>query len=247
MTVPMRQFVRVVMLVSLATGGVLVQAAQMPPVPAPGQAPAVQAPPVQAPPVQPPSVPAPPVQTPPVQPPVQTPPQRNVPPSPSVPVDPEQYKIGPEDVLDISVWKNGDLTRTVTVRPDGKISLPLLNDLQAAGLTPMQLRDLLTRGYMTYQPETEVAVIVREIHSIKVSVVGMVKTPGRYELKSQATVLEALALAGGFTDFAKLDRIVVFRRSGKNWYRLPFNYRRVVDWSEEENFFLQPGDIVVVP
>jgi polysaccharide export outer membrane protein len=135
----------------------------------------------------------------------------------------------------------------VAVRPDGKISVPLLNDLQAAGLTPMQLRDQLAKGYATYQPEPEVSVIVKEIHSIKVSVVGMVKTPGRYELKSQATVLEALALAGGFTDFAKLDRIVVFRKSGKDWYRLPFNYRKVVDWSEEENFMLQPGDIVIVP
>src|SRR6266487_4000700 len=98
-------------------------------------------------------------------------------------IDPDQYKIGPEDVLDISVWKNPDLTRTVTVRPDGRISVPLLNDLQASGLTPLQLRDILTKNYSAYQPEPEVAVIVKEIHSIKVSVLGMVKTPGRYELR----------------------------------------------------------------
>jgi len=162
-------------------------------------------------------------------------------------VEPDQYRIGPEDVLDISVWKSADLTRTVPVRPDGKISMPLLNDVQAAGLTPPQLREVLTKGLTAFMPEPEVAVIVREIHSIKVSVLGLVKTAGRYELKSQATVLEALALAGGLTEFAKKDRIVVFRRNGKGYYRLPFNYAKFIDWSEEENFFLQSGDIIVVP
>jgi polysaccharide export outer membrane protein len=159
----------------------------------------------------------------------------------------EQYRIGPEDTLEISIWKNADLTRTVVVRPDGRISLPLLNDLQASGLTPLQLRDVLIKGYSAFQPEPEVSVIVREIHSIKVSVLGGVKTPGRYELKSQATVLEALAMAGGVTDFAKRDQIVVFRRTGRGTSRLPFNYGRVTTSGEEENFFLQPGDIIVVP
>ena len=162
-------------------------------------------------------------------------------------VDADQYQIGPEDTLEISVWKNPDLSRTVVVRPDGKISLPLLNDLQAAGLTPLQLRDVLTQGYSAYQPEPEVAVIVTEIHSIKVSVVGGVRTPGRYELQSRATVLEALALAGGFTDFAKRDQIVVLRRGPRTTLRLPFDYSRVTSSGEEENFFLQPGDIIVVP
>jgi polysaccharide export outer membrane protein len=162
-------------------------------------------------------------------------------------VDADQYQIGPEDALEISVWKNPDLSRTVVVRPDGKISLPLLNDLQAAGLTPLQLRDALTQGYAAYQPEPEVAVIVTEIHSIKVSVVGGVRTPGRYELQSRATVLEALALAGGFTDFAKRDQIVVLRRGPRTTLRLPFDYSRVTSSGEEENFFLQPGDIIVVP
>ena len=160
----------------------------------------------------------------------------------------EGYRIGPEDVLDISVWKNADLTRTVAVRPDGRISLPLLNDVQAADLTPMQLRDALVRGYIEFIPSPEVSVIVHEIHSIKVSVVGKVKTPGRYELKSRATVLEALAMAGGLADFAKPDRIVIFRRKGTGWDQLPFNYTHVVnDWDEKQNFLLEPGDIVVVP
>ena len=164
------------------------------------------------------------------------------------PVEPGSYRIGPEDVLDISVWKNAELTRTVSVRPDGRISLPLLNDIQAANLTPMQLRDSLAKQYGEYVAEPEVSVIVKEIHSIKVSVVGSVKTPGRYELKSQATVLEALALAGGLTDFAKRDRIVIFRRSGKGWLTLPFNYSKIVsDWDEEQNILLEPGDIIVIP
>jgi len=166
--------------------------------------------------------------------------------APAAPVD-DQYKIGPEDTLDISVWKNTDLTRTVVVRPDGRISLPLLNDLQASGMTALQLRDVLVKGYAAFQSEPEVAVIVREIHSIKVSVLGGVKTPGRYELKSQATVLEALAMAGGFTDFAKRDQIVIKRRTPKGWSRLPFNYARVTNTGDEENFFVQPGDIIVVP
>src|SRR5436190_13089695 len=159
----------------------------------------------------------------------------------------DQFKIGPEDTLEISVWKNPDVSRTVVVRPDGRISLPLLNDLQAAGLTPLQLRDVLIKGYAAFQPEPEVAVIVREIHSIKVSVMGGVKTPGRYELKSQATVLEALALAGGFTDFAKRDQIVVLRRGAKTSVSLPFNYAKVTASNGEENFLLQSGDIIVVP
>jgi polysaccharide export outer membrane protein len=151
-------------------------------------------------------------------------------------------------VLDIAVWKSAELTRTVAVRPDGKISLPLLNDIQAANMTPMQLRETLARNYAEYVSSPEVSVIVREIHSAKVSVVGTVKTPGRYELKSHATVLEALALAGGLTDFAKRDRIVVFRPKGTGWSKLPFNYAKVLsEWDTRENFTLEPGDIIVVP
>ena len=156
-------------------------------------------------------------------------------------------QIGPEDWIDISVWKNTDLTRTVVVRPDGKISLPLLHDVQAAGLTPLELQDRLTKGYSAFQPEPEVAVIVREIHSMKVSLVGGVKTPGRYELRSRTTVLEALALAGGFTDFAKKDQVIVYRNGARGAYQIPFNYSKVAIAGQEENFFLQPGDIIVVP
>jgi len=157
------------------------------------------------------------------------------------------YRIGPEDVLDISVWKNPELSRTVPVRPDGKVSLPLVNDIHAGGLTPTALREELTKRLSEYVPSPEVAVIVREVHSAKVSVMGAVRTPGRYDVRSPATVLELIALAQGFTDFASRDRIVVLRQNGDTPTRIPFNYRKIADGTEQENFFVQPGDIIVVP
>jgi polysaccharide export outer membrane protein len=136
----------------------------------------------------------------------------------------------------------------VPVRPDGKVSLPLVNDIQAAGLTPNDLRDQLTARLAEFIPEPEVAVIVREVRSIKVAVVGAVKTPGRYELKSAATVLELLALAQGLTDFASDDRIVVLRQSNGRTIRIPFNYRKVAAGdSGHENLVVQAGDIIMVP
>jgi polysaccharide export outer membrane protein len=158
-----------------------------------------------------------------------------------------EYQIGPEDVLDISVWKNSELSRRVPVRPDGKISLPLVNDIQAAGLTPSELRQQLTTRLAEFVPTPEVAVIVSEVQSLRVSVVGAVKTPGRFMLKSPATVLECIALAQGLTEFAARERIVVLRQNGSTTTRIPFNYRKVADGSEQENFFVKPGDIIVVP
>ncbi len=159
-----------------------------------------------------------------------------------------EYRIGPEDVLDIAVWNNTAISRTVPVRPDGKISLPLLNDVQAAGLTPMQLRDVLTKTLAEYVPTPEISVIVREVRSFKVAVIGEIKTPGRYELKSRTTVLDVLAQAGSFSDFASRGRIFILRPNGTTVKRIPFNYNKVIAADgEHENFFLQPGDIVVVP
>ncbi|MBI2827638.1 MAG: polysaccharide biosynthesis/export family protein [Acidobacteria bacterium] len=159
-----------------------------------------------------------------------------------------EYQIGPEDVLDIAVWNNTAISRVVPVRPDGKISLPLLRDVQAAGLTPMQVRDILVKKLADYMPSPEVSVIVREVHSPKVSVIGEIKTPGRYELKSRTTVLDLLAQAGGFTEFASRGRIVILRRDGGSVKRIPFNYNKVISANgEQENLVLQPGDIVLVP
>jgi polysaccharide biosynthesis/export protein len=157
------------------------------------------------------------------------------------------FQIGPEDILDISVWKNPELSRTVPVRPDGKVSLPLVNDIQAAGLTPATLREQVTERLAEFIPTPEVSVMVREVHSRKVAVVGAVKTPGRFELKSPMTVLEVIALAQGFTDFASRDRIVVLRQTGTTTTRVPFNYRKIAEGVDQENFFVKPGDVVVVP
>ena len=157
------------------------------------------------------------------------------------------YQIGPEDVLEISVWKNPELSRTVPVRPDGKVSLPLVNDIQAAGLTPIDLRDQVTTKLSEYIPAPEVSVIVREVHSRKVTVAGAVKLPGRYELKSTMTVLEVIALAQGLTDFASRDRIVILRQNGQKTERIPFNYRKISDSAQQDNFLIRPGDIVFVP
>jgi len=158
---------------------------------------------------------------------------------------PEAYRIGPEDVLQISVWKNNDLTRQVLVRPDGKISMPLLNDVQAAGLTPLELREVLTRKLADYIPSPEVSIIVSDIRSFKVAVIGEVARPGRFELKGWVTVLEVLALAGGFTQFATRSRIVIIQSDGKTTKRIPFNYNKIA--GEQENFYLRNGDIILVP
>lgn len=166
---------------------------------------------------------------------------------PGVPGVSTDYRIGPEDLLDISVWRNPDLSRTVPVRPDGKVSLPLVNDIKAAGLTPTALRQELIDRLSEFIPAPEVAVIVREVHSMKVAVVGSVKTPGRYELKSAATVLEMIALAQGFTDFAARDRIVILREENGETKRIPFNYRKVAAGDVQSNLVVQSGDIIVVP
>ena len=127
------------------------------------------------------------------------------------------------------------------------MSLPLVNDIQAAGLTPSELREQLAKRLAEYVPTPEVAVIVAEVQSLRVSVVGAVKTPGRFMLKSPATVLECIALAQGLTEFAARDRIVVLRQNGNTTQRIPFNYSKIANSSDQENFFVKPGDIIVVP
>jgi polysaccharide export outer membrane protein len=169
---------------------------------------------------------------------------------------PVKYVIGPEDILDIAVWNNAEITRTVPVRPDGKISLPLLNDVQAAGLTPMQLRETLMTALTEYIPSPAVSVLVREIHSFKVTVIGQVKKPGRYELKDRATVLDVLAMAEGLTEYASRDRIVVLRQGPTTMRQVPFPYDKLTAKNGSrngskshgpDNFCVQPGDVIVVP
>jgi len=158
------------------------------------------------------------------------------------------FRIGPEDILDVQVWGDSDLSRTVPVRPDGMISLPLVNDIRAAGLTPAVLRLHITQRLAEFIPSPEVAVIVREVHSVKIAVLGAVRVPGLFEVKGPATVLEMLARAQGFTEFADRGRIVVLRRNGETTTRIPFNYREVAkQGSDQDNFPVYAGDTIVVP
>lgn len=159
------------------------------------------------------------------------------------------YVIGPEDLLQITVWKNESLSRELAVRPDGKISMPLLHDIQAAGLTPMQLQEKLSTALGEFMPNPEVSVTVTEVRSYRISVLGEVVRPGVLQLKSDTTVLEAIALAGGFRDFASPSKIVILRKNGDGQtHKIPFNYNRVVkDNRAEGNVTLKSGDVVVVP
>jgi len=170
-------------------------------------------------------------------------------PAPAPPPVAADYVIGPDDVVMISVWKNDTLSRTLPVRPDGKISMPLLHDVQAAGLTPMQLRDRLALALAEFMPNPEVAVSVTEVRSYRVSVLGEVQQPGLLQLRSNTTILEALAMAGGFRDFASPSKIMIFRRDDKGQtQKLRFNYNRAVSSaSEQENPVLKSGDVIVVP
>ena len=170
-------------------------------------------------------------------------------PSNSAPIPISDYVIGPEDMLQITVWKNESLSRALPVRPDGKISLPLLHDVQAAGLTPMQLQEKLAAALGEFMPNPEVSVTVTDVRSYRVSVLGEVQRPGVLQLKSDTTVLEAIALAGGFRDFASPGKIMILRKNGDGQaQKIPFNYNRVVkDNRGEGNVTLKSGDVVVVP
>jgi polysaccharide export outer membrane protein len=169
-------------------------------------------------------------------------------PVPNGAIDPNEYRIGPEDVLQISVWKNDAISRTVPVRPDGKVTLPLLNDVVAAGYTPMQFREELVQKLTEFMPSPEVSVIVLDPRSFKISILGEVPKPGRYEFRSRTTVLDAIALAGGLNQWSSRTRIFILRPNGATQKRMPFNYNRAMSADgEQENIYLQAGDIVVVP
>ena len=158
------------------------------------------------------------------------------------------YRIGVGDVLNIQVWKEADLTRSVPVRPDGKISFPLLDDIQAAGLTPLELKAILTERLKQYLSEPRVTVLVEEVNSYKVYVMGEVVTQGALVLKNKTDLLQAISLAGGFTPFAKEKEIIIIRNNGKRDARIAVNYERILSGkTPEQNLVLEPGDTVVVP
>jgi polysaccharide export outer membrane protein len=162
--------------------------------------------------------------------------------------DDPNYLIGAQDVLDINVWKEPDLSRAVPVRPDGKISLPLLNDVQAAGLTPSELTAQIAAGLNKFMTNPQVTVIVSQINSQRVYILGEVARPGAFALVPGMTVLQALSDSGGLTTFAKPKKIYVMREQSGKREKLLFNYKEVLDGKRpEQNVELKPGDTIVIP
>jgi polysaccharide export outer membrane protein len=157
-----------------------------------------------------------------------------------------EYKIGPQDVLQIDVWKEPEITRTIPVRPDGKISLPLLNDVQATGLTAMQLAANIRDSLSKYLTSPQVTVTVTQINSQRVFVTGEVAKSGPIPLLPRMTALQALSSSGGFTQFARTKGIYILRNQNGKQEKLPYDYKEVLKGKKEDTV-LQPGDIVVVP
>lgn len=164
------------------------------------------------------------------------------------------FVLGPEDVLEISVWRNQDLSRKeVVVRPDGKISMPLIGELVASGLDANQLANLIAERLKEFKERPSVSVSVKEVNSYSVYVLGEVAKPGKYQLKSHATVLQAVAVAGGFSIYAAKNKMQVLRRVGKEdgkprEIRIPARYDDLVSGEGEiRNFILKTGDVVLVP
>ncbi|MGB0034228.1 MAG: polysaccharide biosynthesis/export family protein [Candidatus Acidiferrales bacterium] len=168
--------------------------------------------------------------------------------APKVATDDPNYVIGAQDVLDISVWKEPEITRTVPVRPDGKISLPLLNDVQAAGLTPSQLAAQITESLKKFVANPQVTVIVSQINSQRIYILGEVSRAGAYPLLPGMTVLQALSSAGGFTQFANVKKIYLLREENGKQEKHPFNYKEVIGGKHsDENILMKAGDTIVVP
>lgn len=156
------------------------------------------------------------------------------------------FRLGPEDVLDVFVWKEPDLSTTVTVRPDGKISLPLAGELTASGKTAVEIQQQLTDLLQPYLKQPVITVIVKQINSLKISVLGEVRKPDVYKIKNRVTVLDAVAMAGGFTDLARPNRIVVLRKTPAGPVRFVVNINQLVEDKDGTPFYLEPLDTVYV-
>jgi polysaccharide export outer membrane protein len=165
-----------------------------------------------------------------------------------VPLVPPSYVIGAEDVLQVTFWRDADMSGEVIVRPDGKISLPLLNDVQAAGLTPDQLRARITEQARNYVDAPNATVVVKAINSRKVFIMGSIEKPGTYPLAASMTVLQLIATAGGLKEYAKGDEVRIIRTVAGEDVFFEFDYGRVVSGkNSKQNIELKPGDTVVVP
>lgn len=157
------------------------------------------------------------------------------------------YRIGPEDVLHVSVWENPELTIDVTVLPDGKISFPLINEIQAADFTPVELSVILSRNLKEYIKDPRVTVIVTQTNSRKIFLVGNVLRPGSYPLRHDMTLLQALSLAGGFTTFASPRGMKLIRGAGGKQEIRSINYYEMIESTEADDYMLKPGDTIVIP
>lgn len=165
----------------------------------------------------------------------------------TIPVE-DEYIIGPTDILEIHVWREPDLSRTIPVRPDGKITLPLLNDVQASGVTSLELRAEIEKGLAKFVESPTVSVAVQEIHSKNIFVLGQVVSPGGYPLQQDLTVLQALSLAGGLAEWADKGNVVILRNENGKQSRIKFDYKNVSKGKHlEKNIVLKPGDTIVVP
>jgi polysaccharide export outer membrane protein len=162
--------------------------------------------------------------------------------------DRDHYVIGPEDVLYIHVWKEDALSRTIPVRMDGNISLPLIHEIKAAGLTPLQLEAAITERLKGFYENPTVSVTVMETNSFKVYVSGEVRTPGVYRLRSETTILQIIPMAGGFTDWAKQRKILVIRKENGKETRITVDYKKAMKGDDlSSNVVLRPGDTIIVP
>jgi len=163
-------------------------------------------------------------------------------------VDKERYVIGSEDVLYIHVWREEALSRTVPVRTDGNISLPLIHEIKAAGLTPIQLEEAIAEKLKGFYENPNVSVTVIETNSFKVYVSGEVRTPGVYRLRSETSILQIIPMAGGFTDWAKQRKILVIRKENGKEKRLTVDYKKAIKGDDpSSNIILKPGDTIIVP
>jgi polysaccharide export outer membrane protein len=165
-----------------------------------------------------------------------------------VAVDGDQYIIGPEDILYIHVWKEEALTRTIPVRMDGKISLPLVQEIKAAGLTPLQLKEVVTRKLKEFIENPIVSVTVVEVNSYKVYVIGQVRNPGVHRLRSETTVTQIIVIAGGFTEWANQKKILVVRKEDGREKRIKVNYKKIMGGSDTgSDVILKAGDTIIIP
>jgi polysaccharide biosynthesis/export protein len=166
------------------------------------------------------------------------------------PQEGDDYQLGPEDIVEVLVWKNADLSKVVTVRPDGRISLPLIGEVQAAGLTANQVNETISGKLREYYKEPpSVSLIVQQANSYVIYVMGEVQRPAQYQVKRGTTFLQAIALAGGFTPFASTNDIVVLRKSNENNQQIaiPIRYKDIVSGRNlGNNILLKPGDTVVI-